>query len=179
MPAAPLVMHFASSAAGRGTTPGHEGGGAAPTGSRRVFHPARVGPAFDRSLSRQAGPWSRSRARSKDTRERSSGRVRLATEAATGSGAFIGFGGYLGLAPLATCRRYPKGHFSIAAEGLQPLWQLEPWDWNLGSGTGGTGTQLRLLCTGALHSQREGQPCSLPGPQFTVVGGQVQRRLEL
>lgn len=42
------------------------------------------------------------------------------------------------------------------------------WDGNLGSGTAGTGTQLSLLYTGALHSQREGQPCSLPGPQFTM-----------
>jgi hypothetical protein len=26
---------------------------------------------------------------------------------------------------------------------------------------------------------REGQPCSLPGPQFTLAGGQVQKLLEL
>ncbi len=39
-------------------------------------------------------------------------------------------------------------------------------DGDIGTGTTGTGTQLRLLCTGALHSQRERAALFPPGPSI-------------
>lgn len=62
----------ASSAAAHSPTPGHEGGGATTQGSSESVSSRRdSGSAFRPSLSRQAGPWRRSRAGSKGSTEES------------------------------------------------------------------------------------------------------------